>query len=294
MQFNFNAQAVAPAVPHEIVPAGWYNIAIVGSELAENSNKNGTLLNLTMTIIDGEHRGRKLFDRLNVAHTSAMAQEIGLAALSAICHATGVLQMQDTRQLHNIPLQAKVVVRPAETGADGKQYEARNEIKGYRAPQPITPPVAQPVTMPGGFNPQFQQQPAPAFNPQAQAQAPAFQQQPAPAFAQAAAAQPAFAQQAAPMNTAAAAAPAANPQPWLGNGAAMQDASAAAQHPATGQNFAAPNAGMPMQQPAVVHHAPQGQPVDNAGGQPWQQANAPVNNPAPAGQAAPMPWMTGQ
>ena len=59
-----------------------------------------------------------------------VAVEIAEQQLSAICHSTGVIQLQDSSQLHGIPLDIKVKVR----AADGT-YEASNELSGFRALQ---------------------------------------------------------------------------------------------------------------------------------------------------------------
>ena len=143
-QLNFNARTVAPAVPGETIPPDWYKAFMSESKLVPNSAQNGHYLQCQFTIMEGPFSGRKLTDRLNLDNPSAVAVTIAYEALSAICHATGVLDCQDSEQLHNRPLDIKVGVRPAGPGADGKNYDAANEIKGYRPCQTSAPTFAAP------------------------------------------------------------------------------------------------------------------------------------------------------
>jgi hypothetical protein len=131
VQLNFNAQTVAPSKPMEPIPSGWYRARIVDTGMEPTSTPGGQMLKVELAIIDGEYVNRKLFDRLNLVNANPQAVQIAYEQLSAICHATGVIDCQNTAMLHNIPLLVKVKLAPAETGKDGKSYDARNEVKGY-------------------------------------------------------------------------------------------------------------------------------------------------------------------
>lgn len=145
-QLNFNASTVAPNQAFEVIPAGWYNVRITESSTKPTNDGKGSYLALTLSVIDGQFANRKLFDRLNLNNANPKAVEIAYQTLSAICHATSVIQVQDSSQLHGVPMQAKVKIRPAE----GK-YEESNEISGYRkiegatnVPAFVQQPPAQP------------------------------------------------------------------------------------------------------------------------------------------------------
>lgn len=125
---NFNAASVPPQDAFDVLPAGWYNVRITGSEMKPTKDASGSYLSLTMTVIDGPATNRKIFDRLNLNNKNPKAVEIAYQTLSAICHAAGVIQLQDSTQLHGIPIQVKVKVRPAEGG-----YSESNETSGYKA-----------------------------------------------------------------------------------------------------------------------------------------------------------------
>ena len=125
---NFNAQTVEPQAAFDPLPAGWYPMQIVESELKPTSNGEGQYLQLKLQVINGDHANRVVYERLNIVNKNPTAQEIAYRNLSAICHATGVIQVEDSQQLHGIPMEVKLSVRPAQNG-----YDASNDVKGYRA-----------------------------------------------------------------------------------------------------------------------------------------------------------------
>lgn len=165
----FDASGVAPSQPQEVIPVAWYPVTITESEIKETSKKLGSMLALTYTIIDGDHKGRKLFSNLNIVNANAQAVEIAQRDLSAICHATGVMVVDDTSKLHNIPFEIRVGMRKP----DADYPEPANEVKGYRklggataAPAPATsaapPPAAAPAAAPWAAAPAAAPAPAPA------------------------------------------------------------------------------------------------------------------------------------
>jgi hypothetical protein len=126
-QMNFDATTVAPQQSFSPIPAGVYPAQIVDSDLKPLKSGKGMGLSLTFEVLDGEFKGRKVFGNLNVQHDNAQAQEIAQAQLSALCHATGVIKLQDSSQLHNKPVRMRVKIRTQ----DG--YEPRNEVTGFEA-----------------------------------------------------------------------------------------------------------------------------------------------------------------
>lgn len=254
-QLNFDASQVAPdAGQMDAIPAGWYNVSMDQSEMKPTKDGSGAYLECRFNVLDGQHASRKLFSRLNLRNANPVAQEIAFKQLSAIAHAVGILQVQDSGQLHGHPMKVKVKLRAA-----SGEYEASNEISAFKN---INEVVSTATAAPAGFAP-----PAANFPPQQAPHAYPPQQAPAPMQApQQAWAPP---QQAAPMQ-----APQQAPaqQPWQ---------QAPVQQPAAvvpAQQFA------PQQQPAA---APQQAWQQPAAAQPWQQA--PAQQPAPVQQApAPM------
>ena len=123
---GFNASEVDPAADFEAVPPGEYTAVITESESKPNKAGTGSYLHLTLQIVDGEHKGRLLWARLNLHNPSDTAVKIARGQLSALCRAVNVLQPRDSVELHNIPLVIKVgVKRREDTG------ELTNEVKGF-------------------------------------------------------------------------------------------------------------------------------------------------------------------
>lgn len=179
---NFNAQEVAPQQAFENLAPGWYTAKVVESEMKPTNAGTGSFLELTIEVIaPAQFAGRKLWDRLNLNNPNEKAVEIAYQTLSAICHATGVIQVQDSQQLHEIPMDVKVGMSKVT-----EDYpEPRNEIKGYRAcqggggqmaapQQQAAPQQAQQQAAP---QQQWQQQNAPQQQAQGQQQQAAWQGQ---------------------------------------------------------------------------------------------------------------------
>ena len=144
-QFNFDASQVVPQASTGPLPAGVYLAHIVESDVQPLKSGNGEGLKLTFEVIDGQHKGRKVYENLNIRHTSEDTQRIAQSQLSALCHAVNVIKLMDTAALHFKPVRINVTVREA-VG----QYKASNNIKGYEAAgggisAPATAPTPAPV-----------------------------------------------------------------------------------------------------------------------------------------------------
>jgi hypothetical protein len=122
---GFNANAVEPAADFEPLPAGKYVAVITGSEMKPTKSGNGSYLELTFEVVEGEFKGRKLWARLNLDNPNQLTVKIARAELSAICRAVGVMEPKDSCELHNLPL---LITVKQKTDAEG---EVRNEVKGY-------------------------------------------------------------------------------------------------------------------------------------------------------------------
>lgn len=136
---QFNAAEVEPSTPYEAIPAGWYNVKIADSSMEDTKSGNGEYLKLELEVLDGPHQGRKLFDRLNLKNPNAQAVEIAQRTLSSICHAVGLLKVNDSTELHGKPLQAKVKLG---------EYDGMpsNEVAGYKPAGGTQPAQAMPQT----------------------------------------------------------------------------------------------------------------------------------------------------
>lgn len=137
---QFDATDIPTEAPHEALPAGDYPVVITDSGM-KIAKSGGEYLELVLQVIDGPYCNRLVWDRIILSNPSPKAVEIGKRTLSQICHAVGLLQVQDSAQLHNIPLMARLKYK------DDPQWGPSNDVGSYRAMSqaPATPSFAQPA-----------------------------------------------------------------------------------------------------------------------------------------------------
>lgn len=123
---NFDANQVEPSAGKDPVPAGKYVAAITNSEMKPTKNGAGQYLELEYQILDGEHKGRKLWSRHTLSHTSAQTVQIARGELSAVCRAIGVMQPKDSAELHNLPMTVTVKLKKREDNG-----ELANEVTAW-------------------------------------------------------------------------------------------------------------------------------------------------------------------
>jgi hypothetical protein len=87
---GFNALEIEPATLYEPLPADWYKVVITDTEEKPTKAQTGSYLQLTIEVIEGNHAGRKVFDRLNLKNPNSVAVQIAQSSLSSICRAVGV------------------------------------------------------------------------------------------------------------------------------------------------------------------------------------------------------------
>lgn len=108
------------------VPPNDYKVIITKSEFKKTKAGTGHYLSLQMKIIEGEYKGRILFENLNLDNPNPTAVEIANKALNTICKACNKVGVQDSEELHGIPMIATVAVTEAT-----KTRPASNDIKFY-------------------------------------------------------------------------------------------------------------------------------------------------------------------
>lgn len=123
---GFDANAIEPSAPREVIAPGKYKAVITKSEERPTKAQTGSMLVLTCQIIEGPHNGVTLMDRLNLNNPNKTTEEIAQRTLSAICRAVGVMMPNESSDLHDKPLMITVKIKPAEG-----QYAPSNEISGY-------------------------------------------------------------------------------------------------------------------------------------------------------------------
>ncbi len=109
------------------IPTDWYNMRIVKTDVVKTKKKDGHYISLEFEVMEGDFKGRKVWTNLNVDNPNPVAVEIANKDLARICLSCGIPVIQDTQELHDIPLRVKVGL--AKTN---DQYpEPKNEPKNY-------------------------------------------------------------------------------------------------------------------------------------------------------------------
>lgn len=129
-RLNFNTGSVEKREnSYELLPPGWYIAQVSESDIVPLNSGNGQALKMTFDILSEQGRGRKVWARLNIQHTNPKAETIAQQQLRELCDSIGIVQMQDTVELHNKPVQIRVKIRKSED----PQYEDSNEISGFKS-----------------------------------------------------------------------------------------------------------------------------------------------------------------
>lgn len=142
LQQPFNARTVDPNSYPPPPALADYHVRIVDSEAKPTSDNTGGYIDMILEILDpGAYQGRKQSDKLNLFSTkSEIAVKMANARLSAYCHVTGVFDVQDTRQLHNIPFIA--TIGPQTGDPRYGQVFAVKDLNGNIPGQPTAAPGA--------------------------------------------------------------------------------------------------------------------------------------------------------
>jgi len=111
------------------IPPGNYSF-IVDQASEEVSSKGNDMLKIVLSVADGDHQGRKVFDYITPGAHAFLVQKIKNLALSA-----GLQTLTCAEDLEGHKVRAKVKIKPASNG-----YEAGNSIGDYI---PKTPGLEQ-------------------------------------------------------------------------------------------------------------------------------------------------------
>ena len=120
--YQFNAEEHEPFDGFETIPAGDYTASIITSEIKAAKKGRGTYLELVWEVLDGDFKQRRVWQRIMITHPSEKCVAMGQRKLSSVCHALGVMQLNDSSELHGIPTTIHVIVKE-ESG-----YDPSNEI----------------------------------------------------------------------------------------------------------------------------------------------------------------------
>lgn len=126
---NFVDYQASPDSDFDPIPSGEYPAVITASEMKQTKAGTGQYLELEHQICEGPYAGKRVWARLNLDNPHATAVKIANQHLAQIRHATGRMQVQDSAELHNIPMLIRVELEPA----GPKRERDGNEIKEWKA-----------------------------------------------------------------------------------------------------------------------------------------------------------------
>jgi len=136
---TFDANAIPPDDRNfDPIPAGSYRLQVIESKLEDTKAGTGEMLTLTLEVLEGQFKGRRIWDRLNIRNQNPDAQRIAQQALRNLCLSVNVPQIRDSEQLHFKPFTARVVVEPDKTG----QYGPQNRVRYIDPTAAMTKPAA--------------------------------------------------------------------------------------------------------------------------------------------------------
>ena len=141
----FDATQVKPNEGVSNLPVGIHDVVITASEVKSNKSGTGGYLRLTLEIAEGVLKGKTGAMNINLYSQNEKAVEIAKRTLSTICHATGVLMLQDSAQLHNQIIRVEVELQSGEGGEKGYTEVKRVFLKRDEPIQPTEQPAAAPA-----------------------------------------------------------------------------------------------------------------------------------------------------
>jgi hypothetical protein len=157
---GFDPNSVEPQSDFDVLPPGEYPVLIEAAEYKETKKGDGHYVALTMMVLDGQYKGRKLWDNINIHNPNEKTVTIALKAFGALGRAIGVEAITDTSQLLNQVIAVKAVVKKDNI------YGERNAVQKYLSPTEAQPQVgnaglptpaaatpAQPVAAPQAAGP---------------------------------------------------------------------------------------------------------------------------------------------
>ncbi len=131
--FNLDPNVAENTGDFTVIPESWQKFVIVGDELTDTKAGNGKMLILMLQIVEGQHAGEIIKDRLNIINPSEVAQKIGQGTLKRLCNLTGVpYPPPSTEKMYGKPIMGKVTIEEFKSNTTGKDLKS-NKISKYEA-----------------------------------------------------------------------------------------------------------------------------------------------------------------
>ena len=127
-KLQFNSAGKDTGGDFEPLPVGDYNMMVIESEISPNKKGTGSYLKIVLHCLDDEYQGRRVYEYINIDHPNEKVVAIAERQLAELCNAVGVLELEDTQELHEIPFVARLKVE-----AGNEQFGPSNKVKKFMA-----------------------------------------------------------------------------------------------------------------------------------------------------------------
>ena len=147
---QYDPDAGVPGV-FEVFAAGPQPLEVIESDIVPTSAGTGKLLKFKVRVTQGEFTDRLVFGQFNLVNPNPIATKVGQEEFRALREVVGVLDPEDTQDLHFKEFIGYVKITPRKLKKDSttEYYEAKNEIdwgKTYKiftdGIESVAPPAA--------------------------------------------------------------------------------------------------------------------------------------------------------
>lgn len=137
-KFSFNTSEIEiPEAPSfGPLPKGEYEVIVSNTDIRKTKAGTGEYISVEFQVVDGKASGRRLWSNYNVSNANKQAEDIAKQQFAALCAACGVSDMEDTEELHDLPLIVLVDI--------DKKDDTRNRIVAYKSAGATTKPAPTP------------------------------------------------------------------------------------------------------------------------------------------------------
>ena len=133
-EFSFDPYRHVAGAAMEPLPDGKYTMSITDSERRTPRSGDGEYIQLALRVMSGQFEGRVIFHRLHVVTANATTRRIAEAELASICRAAGINKLNDTAQLHGIPI---IVTLGHRRDAGGQTLNVPRSYAPFPQEQPV-------------------------------------------------------------------------------------------------------------------------------------------------------------
>ena len=141
--FTFDSSNQQGQDANSVLPVGDYLMQVVQSEVRATKDGSGQYVWLEFDILDGEHQGRKYWERLNIWNANPQAADIANKALTSLTRACGMVAIEDTEDLHFKPIKVRMGVSKRKDTGELQNRATYLSAQDGGAPQAPTHAPAQ-------------------------------------------------------------------------------------------------------------------------------------------------------